>query len=756
MDEAAKQGWARPCDSMKDGPFCHGLPKMASNARHRPFTVDSIVPQNLFGDPRVAMELNSASDVTDVDAAVSKQATATLNHFLEEYYNSKAQPGGTVAPVEGQLALSSLGLLGDALGGLPTAFSLGLPAGVVATWDGAWQATTARSPPPDAVLGGSRSRQSAVRLNGAAGVIRFSRPVVVRHLLVRPPLHVARGRHRLLVRAWKAESEAWRADYEFEAAVGPQAAPACEVGDTVIGKWAGDGRKFLAAILTAHKDGATLWWSDNDHTHRLVPWRHIVKPDGTPCGPHRKANGADKAGLWRDLARRLKSVDELWFTAPEGEEGWLLSELEVAVTSRDQEVQESGDKAAARLHDFGVFNVQVLPGPHAAIVEMSRAAVTYHADDMLERGLALLGQQEKGPPSAEAEMQQGSSGQIILSNVRSVEGLRQLLWALASNSATGPKMKLPPHVQHKWLLEELHRLVQALDVEKSKSGVERTMKKFGHFEVFFAFQWDWLVKCEALQVAFERWRRDPQINGRWQGVLAPGQLWHGSYFCTQGWTALNLEVTQVLQEGDEDLIHADLSFVIQVGKGIHGRYQVIGRLEKLGGSLVFEPVPNSWKNQPQNFVMVGLQGVVSLIPRPDGVPQYRFAGSVPIFGCDSFELITAVKEDLVLESESTEAEGAVAEVQEATPVETGVRVPQSLWQTAIARLAQGLDENRRRWRGHLQRIISEKSPEGQDGQQNGQVVQLIQAARDAGVLSFQMTTDSGQEITIRLQPQPPR
>merc|ERR1719197_1861013 len=48
--DEAEQRVAQPCDSMKDGPFCRGLPFSSAMPRHQPFTVDSIVPQHIFGD----------------------------------------------------------------------------------------------------------------------------------------------------------------------------------------------------------------------------------------------------------------------------------------------------------------------------------------------------------------------------------------------------------------------------------------------------------------------------------------------------------------------------------------------------------------------------------------------------------------------------------------------------------------------------------------------------------------------------------
>ena len=46
-----------------------------------------------------------------------------------------------------------------------------------------------------------------------------------------------------------------------------------------------------------------------------------------------------------------------------------------------------------------------------------------------------------------------------------------------------------------------------------------------------------------------------------------------------------------------------------------GIYEVLGQLDPSGRGLTFEPIPDSWKAQPKNFVMVSwpyLGGVISL------------------------------------------------------------------------------------------------------------------------------------------------
>lgn len=70
---------------MKDGPFCRGLPEMGM-ARHRPFTLDSTVPQHLFGDPHQKREADPAREQA---VQATMQATNVLNRFLEHFSKLK-------------------------------------------------------------------------------------------------------------------------------------------------------------------------------------------------------------------------------------------------------------------------------------------------------------------------------------------------------------------------------------------------------------------------------------------------------------------------------------------------------------------------------------------------------------------------------------------------------------------------------------------------------------------------------------------
>lgn len=730
----------------------------------------------MFGNPRAVLEIGNAEgrDAEGQHAAegqVNKQATQTLNQFLDAFYNPKELRRRALA-IEGRFEFREL----PPSAGLPATFSRGLPADVVATWEGAWQVVldeggpvptggNVEEPPPAAAASSGRSAARPaprVRLNGALGALRFSRPVVLRRLLVRPPAHAATGRHRLIVRARKGGKEAWRQAYDFDADAGPEPRLVCAVGDVVTARWAGDGRRALAVLLALHNASATVRWLDDDHTHRLVPWRHLQTADGAPCagasravqaGPigswsnlrrlHPLRSGLRSGGpppLWRDLARRIKAADEVSFSVPFGAEGWLLADVSVAAVrwpAKEGAADSTGGADTEKEPgDASAHVVQVFPGPRAVIVEASRAAVLYHADDMLERGLRLraglgagqdAGYAASDPTdvSGEPDGAGDTSAQLLLHHGRSVEGLNQFLRALTEQSA-----RLPPHVRPDQLLVDLERLVLALDPARSEDSPP---KKYHHFEAFFAYHWDWLTPVDALEVAFGRWRTDPATVREAEGIFFEGQFWLGSYFCTQGPTSMSLNVTRVEQDADGQVwIQADLTFTIDAkDQPVRGQYVVAGRAGSEGRALSLEPVPGSWRDQPNNFVMVGLQGVVSR-PSPGAA---RFAGSVPIFGCDSFELA---------------AEPAEAGEVDAKPEEQ--RGMAQAWLGPITRLRRALEENRQRWRLELQRLIGEKGGAKkvntvQAGIRSLDAQQIAEAFR-TGQLTVEMT--SGEEIIVRI------
>jgi len=145
-------------------------------------------------------------------------------------------------------------------------------------------------------------------------------------------------------------------------------------------------------------------------------------------------------------------------------------------------------------------------------------------------------------------------------------------------------------------------------------------------------------------VAWQRWRQCPAVGALGRDVFSKGQSWTGVYHCTQGPTSIHLEVKEVRDNSSKHVegnwVEAELSFAVGAdqadGKQTKGTYRVAGDFVQEGRTVILEPVPDSWQEKPSNFVMVGLHGVVTRNGNVDGT--HRFAGSVPIFGCDSFEL----------------------------------------------------------------------------------------------------------------------
>eukprot|EP00933_Yihiella_yeosuensis_P005550 TRINITY_DN110089_c0_g1_i1.p1 TRINITY_DN110089_c0_g1~~TRINITY_DN110089_c0_g1_i1.p1 ORF type:complete len:606 (+),score=125.18 TRINITY_DN110089_c0_g1_i1:213-1820(+) len=335
--------------------------------------------------------------------------------------------------------------------------------------------------------------------------------------------------------------------------------------------------------------------------------------------------------------------------------------------------------------------VQVFPGPHAVIQDISHAAVFYNADDMLEQGYRIQGWKADPVTTAAkvaeklrqanairaaldktdailgnvaliaAKEELADSNKLSLHPWRSVEGLKQFLRNLAEDDVGDGGMPLPAHVSRSRLLSDIDFFVKSLDSSagaKAKTAIQR----YGHFEAFFAYHWDVLVPADALQVAYEQWRRNPAFQTEATDALLEGQSWKGHYFCTQGRTNLQLDIVEREIADGHEIVKADLTFTIENRKErVQGSYQVIGRLDPEGRSLKLDPIAGSWKDAsaPKNFVMVGLSGVISGTDDPN---VRRFAGSVPIFGCDIFELYAPISRT---PDKAAAAEAAVAKTAQA-------------------------------------------------------------------------------------------
>lgn len=704
---------SQACDSMKDGPFCRALPELGvGQPRHRPFTLDSIVPQHLFGDPRASMErlggkVAAKGEDTAATEQATKQATAVLNRFLEHFSKIKEVSLKSVA-TEGRLDFRPLPMGGSLT--VPRSYSRGLPSQVYATWEGPWQVEPVVNPPID-WMRKKRTRtrgkpRAALRLNGAIGAVRFSRPVVIRSLQVMP---TTAG--QLWVRGRLNGAEVWRHAWH-------RGETRCGIGELVLGRWEGDGQFYYARILQAHAHAATVYWIDRDPSHRMVSWEHLVTPAGTACKEVLPSDSESPFADWQDLARRTKAVDEIAFLSPSTSVRWLLGELHVAAArwvpdSDESDSVRSPTDAAARV-------VQVLPGPHASIEDASESALFYNADDMLERGLHL----KSWPRMQLSESNRKTFQKLQTTAFRSVEGLKQMVRSLMSD-AERPYLTLPPHVSQARVLSDLDYLVTTLNVALlSSEDQEKVVRRYGHFEIFFADLWDWRAPVDSLQVLYELWREDPTMQKEAANVFKEGQSWQGSYYCTQGRTKFSLDITEVKVVNGKEQIQADLTFTIaKKGGNVTGIYEVLGQLDPSGRGLTFEPIPDSWKAQPKNFVMVGTQGVVSFTD--DGTLRHVYAGTVPIYGCDSFELFTESK---------AEGHDRGADHWRSSP-----------FSGALQRLSDTLDINRQSWRKVLQRLTTEKS------QKPNEVAQIFEAARQAGLVSVEFTTNGGEEIVLQLK-----
>lgn len=542
----------------------------------------------------------------------------------------------------------------------------------------------------------------------------------------------------------------------------------------MLGRWAGDGRLYMARILMSHDQGATVYWLDKDPSNRYVQWDQLYLPGGMTCKAAFKEGSSQSPSLaapslWRDLARRTKAIDEVSFLVSSGAEGWLLGDLGIAaVRWQPHEATPAGDseEAISSPADLSSRAVQVLPGPHALIEDVSHAAVFYHADDMLERGFRLSGwswRQSNAFPdtltnaagdedvSSSDQSKGEASAKLLSSTFRSVQGLQQMLRGLFEGTGR-PAVRLPPHISQSRVLADLDQFVMSMDLSRSdKSIQEKIVKKYGHFEAFFAELWDWRNPVDSLQVVYERWRRHPEVQQEAVGAFHQGQAWAGSYYCTQGRTKLNLDITEWSNVDGQESIRADLTFTIEKKKSVvSGRYEVSGKLEPIGRTLILEPIPDSWKEQPKHFVMVGLQGVVSGTDEVGAEGRRVFAGTVPIFGCDSFELVSQVAEEIPADGkDKDEVANAGASAEAKFPA--WLNTP---WNGALARLSHRLDANRQKWRQVLQQVVREttqKSTKKGGETTQDQVSKLLQAAKSAGVLSFEMTTQDGEEIVVKIR-----
>eukprot|EP00913_Durusdinium_trenchii_P022658 g21281.t1 len=276
------------------------------------------------------LKVHKVETVGDVYMAVSGCPHEIANHAdVAAHFAIAAQSSilrmraSDVILPQGRLDFQRLGWEG-----IPVArsFSAGLPPHVVLTWEGPWQVEPFVEPPTDSLnqirratkRSAKRRPRAAVRLNGVIGALRFSRPVVVRSLQLRPS---GADASHFEVRGRLAGAEVWRRAYERRS---------CGIGELVLGRWEGDGQYYYARILASHAQAATVLWIDRDPSHRLVSWEHLVTPEGAACKAQQKATLGLGQEEWLDMARRTKAFDELAFISPSTSVHWILGELHVS------------------------------------------------------------------------------------------------------------------------------------------------------------------------------------------------------------------------------------------------------------------------------------------------------------------------------------------------------------------------------------------------------------------------------------------
>lgn len=107
--------------------------------------------------------------------------------------------------------------------------------------------------------------------------------------------------------------------------------------------------------------------------------------------------------------------------------------------------------------------------------------------------------------------------------------------------------------------------------------------------------------------------------------------WRGTYTCYQGLTALELVVEPAVEGVDARFVFSAHPSNPRVPSG---SFRMAGRIDAKSGRFVFEP--REWFDQPEGYVMVGLEGVLAR----DG---NSLSGRVIAEGCTVFALSRAGK-----------------------------------------------------------------------------------------------------------------
>ena len=118
--------------------------------------------------------------------------------------------------------------------------------------------------------------------------------------------------------------------------------------------------------------------------------------------------------------------------------------------------------------------------------------------------------------------------------------------------------------------------------------------------------------------------------------LEGGQVWVGNYLCAQGDTDLQLEITEVDEDGTVMAVFDFDHTAEQGGRACSGRYTVSGTLVA-DGSLQLEPEEagsstTGWLENPCGYVSVGLSGALAL--QTSG--ELTYSGTIENPSCGAF------------------------------------------------------------------------------------------------------------------------
>ena len=87
-------------------------------------------------------------------------------------------------------------------------------------------------------------------------------------------------------------------------------------------------------------------------------------------------------------------------------------------------------------------------------------------------------------------------------------------------SLMGGSMRLPAHVSEARVLGELDYLVTTMNIGLLQpEDQEKIVRRYGHFEIFFHDLWDWRASVDALQVLYELWRDDSDMQQQAKNVF---------------------------------------------------------------------------------------------------------------------------------------------------------------------------------------------------------------------------------------------